>query len=87
MLPNFVHIGAPKAASTWLWKVCAEHPDIYVPEAKPVNFFVAEYHKGIDWDAVYDANTNRFAQIDDPTRIFVPVVIPVDGGFSAFSGV
>jgi hypothetical protein len=49
VLPNFVHIGAPKAASTWLWKVCGEHPDIYVPEAKPVNFFVAEYHKGIDW--------------------------------------
>ena len=49
MLPDFIHIGVAKAASTWLWKVCHEHPDIYVPDAKPVNYFVADYHRGLDW--------------------------------------
>ena len=49
MLPNFVHVGVNKAGTTWLWQVCREHPDIYVPETKPVNFFLADYHRGIDW--------------------------------------
>ena len=49
MLPDFVHVGAPKVASTWLWQVCLEHPGIYVPDRKPVNFFVADYHMGVDW--------------------------------------
>ena len=45
MRPNWLHIGAAKCASSWLWRVCIEHPDIYVPtEHRPdqpdnVNFF------------------------------------------------
>lgn len=50
MLPNFVHIGAAKCASTWLWTVYKEHPQVFVPlQADNVNFFVAKYHKGLDW--------------------------------------
>ena len=50
MLPNFVHIGAAKCASTWLWRVYQEHPDIYVPaDLDNVNFFVGDYHKGLEW--------------------------------------
>ena len=54
MLPQFVHVGAPKVASTWLWQVCLEHPGIYVPDVKPVNFFLADYHRGMAWyDSTY----------------------------------
>jgi len=50
VLPNFLHIGAPKAASSWLWRVCREHPDIYVPESPDnVNFFTVAYHRGMEW--------------------------------------
>jgi hypothetical protein len=50
MLPNFVHIGSAKSASTWLWTVYKEHPEVFVPpHADNVNFFVAKYHKGLDW--------------------------------------
>lgn len=50
MLPNFLHAGAPKAASGWLWRVCKEHPEIYVPETPDnVNFFTVHYHRGLDW--------------------------------------
>ena len=50
MLPNFIHIGAAKCASTWLWRVYQEHPDVYVPaDLDNVNFFVADYHKGLGW--------------------------------------
>lgn len=50
MLPNFIHVGAAKCASSWLWRVYQEHPDVYVPvHLDNVNFFVADYHKGLDW--------------------------------------
>lgn len=55
MRPNWLHIGAAKCASSWLWRVCIEHPDIYVPtEHRPdqpdnVNFFTVHYHRGLDW--------------------------------------
>lgn len=49
-LPDFLHIGAAKAASSWLWRVCQEHPDIYVPETPDnVNFFTVHYHRGLTW--------------------------------------
>lgn len=50
MLPNFLHIGASKSASSWLWRVCIEHPQIYVPNPPDnVNFFTVAYQRGIDW--------------------------------------
>ncbi|OPZ22718.1 MAG: hypothetical protein BWZ10_00298 [candidate division BRC1 bacterium ADurb.BinA364] len=59
MLPNFLHLGAAKAASTYLWTIYQEHPEIYVPlkleeggrttNADNPNFFVGTYHKGLDW--------------------------------------
>lgn len=50
MLPNFLHIGAAKAASSWLWNVCKGHPEIYVPESPDnVNFFTVGYHRGLGW--------------------------------------
>jgi len=61
MLPNFIHIGAAKCASTWLWRVCQEHPNVCVPTEKVenfsgrmtlpdhVNFFVADFDRGLNW--------------------------------------
>lgn len=49
-LPNFLHIGINKAGSSWLWKVCQEHPDMCVPEiADNPNFFTLGYQRGLDW--------------------------------------
>jgi hypothetical protein len=50
MLPNFIHIGAAKCASTWLWRVYQEHPEVYVPaNLDNPNFFVGDYYRGLDW--------------------------------------
>jgi len=50
VLPNFLHAGAAKAASSWLWRVCKEHPDIYVPKTHDnVNFFTVAYYRGLEW--------------------------------------
>ena len=50
MLPDFLHIGVAKGASTWLYQACIEHPDVYVPpENDNVNFFLIHYHNGLQW--------------------------------------
>ena len=50
MLPDFLHVGSGKCASSWLWEVCKEHPEIFVPLQRydNVNFFTVRYHKGLD---------------------------------------
>ena len=50
MLPNWLHIGAAKCASSWLWNVCKGHPEVYTPETPDnVNFFTVHYQRGLDW--------------------------------------
>lgn len=38
-LPTFVGIGAPKAATTWLFRCLQEHPEVFVAARKETNFF------------------------------------------------
>lgn len=38
-LPTFVCIGAPKCATTWLFACMSEHPDVFSPDFKEINFF------------------------------------------------
>ena len=39
MLPNFIGLGAPKSATTWLFHCLQEHPDVFVADSKEVMFF------------------------------------------------
>jgi hypothetical protein len=50
ILPNFLIIGAQKAASTWLMVRLQEHPDIYLPDWE-IHFFSSHYHRGVEWYA------------------------------------
>ena len=51
MLPNFLIIGSQKAGTTSLYNILKQHPEIYMPEKKEVNFFFREkeYLKGIEY--------------------------------------
>lgn len=50
MLPNFLHVGAAKAASTWLLSAWLEHPSIYAPPGvSNIDFFHSTYYKGLEW--------------------------------------
>lgn len=73
MLPNFLHIGSAKAASTFLWKVYHEHPDIYVPgNYDNVNFFVGSYHKGLKWyEDTYFSEWNGQKAIGETTNSYM----------------
>ncbi len=48
-LPNFLVIGPPKCATSWLYTCLREHPDIYLPFIKEIHFFDLYYEKGLDW--------------------------------------
>lgn len=49
--PNFLCIGAQKAATFWLWQMLQQHPAIFVSPKKEVHFFNKQhnYDKGLDW--------------------------------------
>jgi len=79
MLPNFLHAGASKCASSWLWRVCIEHPDIYVPDPPDnVNFFTVGYHRGLEWyERTYFADWNgekAVGEFSNSYMIFEPAL-------------
>lgn len=49
--PDFLIIGAQKAATTWLWSILDAHPDTDLPDKKEIHFFggVENYNKGEKW--------------------------------------
>ncbi len=47
-LPQFMVIGAVKAATTWIGHQLRHHPALWLPSAEP-HFFSAEYNRGLDW--------------------------------------
>ena len=42
MLPNFLIVGAPKAGTTSLYYYLSEHPEVFMPAQKELNFFSRE---------------------------------------------
>lgn len=51
--PDFLGIGAQKAGTTWLSQMLSQHPDIWTPPFKEVQFFnhqfVEEHRKWLPW--------------------------------------
>ena len=47
--PDFLIIGSQKAGTSTLWHVLRQHPQLFLPEKKEVNFFFheADYQRGI----------------------------------------
>ena len=48
--PDFVIIGAAKAATTWLGNQLRARPDVFLPMQEP-HYFSREYARGADWYA------------------------------------
>lgn len=48
--PDFIGIGPPKCATSWLDQVLRTHPGIFMPkDRKEVFFFTKYYNRGTDW--------------------------------------
>ena len=50
-LPNFMCIGAAKSATTTLYDILRQHPEVYIPSFKEPHFFdiPENYENGIEW--------------------------------------
>ena len=62
MGPTFIGIGAQKSATTWLYDVLSNHPQIHTSEDKELDFFSRYHDYGYQW---YE---NHFAEADDNIR-------------------
>jgi hypothetical protein len=57
LLPSFLIIGAAKAATTTLWSILNEHPEVFVSEVKEPNYLLGgEWAgRGLDWyESLFD---------------------------------
>lgn len=46
---NFIGIGVQKSASTWVYRVLEDHPQVQVSTPKELNYFSYNYNEGDDW--------------------------------------
>ena len=81
VIPTFLYIGAGKAGSSWMFEALREHPEVYVPVAKDLQFFDTNYSKGLHWyfgfftdgenhKAVGELSHNYFRSQETAVRIF-----------------
>ncbi|MDD5363780.1 MAG: sulfotransferase [Gallionellaceae bacterium] len=49
MKPTFIGIGAQKCASSWLYDILADHPEVALSEKKELDFFSYHYENGYSW--------------------------------------
>lgn len=47
--PFFLGIGAQKCASTWVYQVLSDHPEVAVTDPKELDFFSCFYDRGFQW--------------------------------------
>lgn len=80
MKPTFIGIGAQKCASTWLYRILAEHPQVGVSAEKELDFFSYRYDRGFQWyerhfagcngkSAVGEISPSYFAEPAVPERV------------------
>jgi len=48
-IPTFLAVGAAKTGTSWLHQCMREHPNIFVPERKEIDFFSWNHNNGPKW--------------------------------------
>ena len=71
-LPDFVIVGPPKCATTWMYECLGEHPDVYMPDTDSVNYFDMNFHRDIEWYSQHfeDAETPDIVGEESPQYLF-----------------
>jgi hypothetical protein len=49
MKPTFIGIGAQKCASSWLYRILEDHPEVCLSERKELDYFSYYYDNGYQW--------------------------------------
>lgn len=47
--PDFLYIGAARAGSSWIYECLREHPQVFVPVAKDIEYFDNNFTRGREW--------------------------------------
>ena len=71
VLPNFLIIGAEKAATTWLARSLAEHPSVFVPPEKELFFFSSRFDRGLEWYADHFKAWSGEARVGEATPVYL----------------
>jgi len=72
--PDFIGLGAQKAATSWIHACLYEHPQIFMPASKEIHFFSRHYSKDIRWyeEHFRSCQTNQLAGEFSPTYLYDP---------------
>lgn len=72
MLPNFICPGAARSATTTLYYLLIQHPQIYLPQIKETRFFALDYDKGLSWyESRYYSKTSNEIAVGDISPVYM----------------
>ena len=70
-LPDFLIVGAEKAATTWLARCLAEHPSIFIPPEKELFFFSSRFDRGLEWYRGLFRDGSNARRIGEATPVYL----------------
>jgi hypothetical protein len=70
LLPDFLIIGAIKAATTWISWQLQQNPAVFLPDPEP-HFFSREYDRGFAWYAHFFAEARAGQKIGEKTADYL----------------
>ena len=70
-LPNFLVIGAPKCATTSLFRYLETHPQVYMAPGKELRFFDKSFDRGIDWYTAHFAGAAGERALGEVTPLYL----------------
>ena len=70
-LPNFIGLGAQKAGTTSLHYWLSEHPNVFIPASKELQFFTLHHKRGLEWYQSCFAGARPEQQCGDITPYYL----------------
>ncbi len=67
--PDFLIIGAAKAATTWLQRCLQAQPSVFMPDPE-LHYFSREYHRGAGWFNSFFAKAPKGAMIGEKSNSY-----------------
>ena len=74
--PNFIGIGAQKCATTWIYEILRDHPEVTLSHKKEIDFFSYHYDHGMQWykDNFVDSAQSKVVGEISPSYFHEPAV-------------
>lgn len=73
MKPTFIGLGAQKCASTWVYRVLADHPEAGVTTPKELDFFSYYYGRGYYWyERFFNGMSSEIKASGDNSPSYLP---------------